>query len=251
MSHSRSLKTPVTFPVIRTAGVDGMLVSFGDALDEAANRAALAFRAALDQADWEGVEETSTSLVSAYLRFDPLHVDHKTMRENLQGLLDQRDWFGADLPEGRRFWRVPAVFGTDLAPQLSQAAQVAGLTEAEAIKSLTETRLRVQTIGFALGQPYLGTLPEAWDIPRQSQLTKRVPDGAVAVAIRQLVMFSVPMPTGWMHVAQTAMRLFQPDADEPFLLRPGDEVQYTATTSDALAQMRHDPIGGAVVERIV
>ena len=33
------------WPCIRTVGVDGMLVSFGDALSEPANRAALAFRA--------------------------------------------------------------------------------------------------------------------------------------------------------------------------------------------------------------
>ena len=33
------------FPIIRTAGIDGMLVSFGDRLSEPANRAAIAFRA--------------------------------------------------------------------------------------------------------------------------------------------------------------------------------------------------------------
>ena len=38
------------WPKIRTVGVDGMLVSFGDRLSEPANRAALAFRAALDRA---------------------------------------------------------------------------------------------------------------------------------------------------------------------------------------------------------
>ncbi len=234
-------------PVIRTAGVDGVLISFSDTLNESANRAALAFRAAVDAAGWDGVEETSSSLVSVYMRFDPIGFDHATMHHRITGLLDSRDWYQAQLPEGRRFWQIPAVFGTDLAPQLAQAAAQAGMTEAQAIASLAAARLRVQTIGFAPGQPYLGTLPEGWDIPRQSQLTARVPEGAVAVAIRQLVLFSVSTPTGWQHVGQTAMRLFQPDADTPFLLRAGDEVQFTPTTPDALDGMRRDPMGGATV----
>ena len=88
----------------------------------------------------------------------------------------------------------------------------------------------------------------AWDIPRQSQLTSRIPEGALAVAIRQLVLFSVATPTGWMHAGQTAVRLFRPDAEEPFLLRPGDEVQFTSVTPEELQGLRRDPLGGAKAE---
>lgn len=238
------------FPRIQTAGVNGFLVSFGDSLSEPANRAALAFRAALEHESWAAVEETSSSLVSAFLRFDPLHLSHADLRVKLESLARSRDWFTAGLPTGRRFWRIPTVFGTQAAPQLGQAAKAAGLTEEEAIASLSGARLTVQTIGFAPGQPYLGELPKAWDIPRQSQLTDRVPEGALAVAIRQMVLFSVEAPTGWQHVGQTAIRLFRPDAEDPFLLRPGDEVQFVPTDLPTLASMRHDPKGGAQSEVI-
>ncbi|MEQ8896848.1 MAG: allophanate hydrolase subunit 1 [Roseovarius sp.] len=236
---------PQTAPRIRTAGVDGMLVSFGDSLSEPANRAALAFRAEIERQGWDGVEESTTSLVSAYLRFDPLHVGHDELKAKLDTLLTDRDWYDAPLPSGRRLWRIPAVFGTDLGPQLEQAAEAAGLSPDEAVKDFTQTRVRVQTIGFAPGQPYLGELPEAWDIPRQSTLNNRIPEGALAVAIRQLVLFSVATPTGWQHIGQTAMRLFQPEAEEPFLLRPGDEVDFTETDAETLSNMRADPHGGA------
>lgn len=242
--------TPEDHPMIRTAGVDGLLVSFGSRLSEPANRAALAFRAAIEREGWDGVEETSSSLVSVYLRFDPLHFAHDRLKAQIERLLQSRDWYEADLPEGRRFWRIPTVFGTDLAPQLAQAAEAAGMTEDSAIHSLTEARVRVQTIGFAPGQPYLGELPAAWDIPRQSQLTERIPVGALCVAIRQLVLFSVTTPTGWQHVGQTAIRLFQPEAEEPFLLRPGDEVQFVPTDPETLEAMRKDPHGGAESEPV-
>ncbi|MEQ8293425.1 MAG: allophanate hydrolase subunit 1 [Roseovarius sp.] len=237
--------TKQTAPRIRTAGVDGMLVSFGDSLSEPANRAALAFRAEIERQGWDGVEESTTSLVSAYLRFDPLHLGHGELKDKLDTLLSDRDWYDAPLPSGRRLWRIPAVFGTDLGPQLEQAAEAAGVTPEQAIKDFTQTRVRVQTIGFAPGQPYLGELPQAWDIPRQSTLTSRIPEGALAVAIRQLVLFSVATPTGWQHIGQTAMRLFQPEAEEPFLLRPGDEVEFTETDAETLSNMRDDPHGGA------
>ena len=124
------------------------------------------------------------------------------------------------------------------------------MSEQEAIASLSHTRVRVQTVGFAPGQPYLGELPPAWGIPRQRQLTERVPEGALAVAIRQMVLFSVSAPTGWMHAGQTALKLFRPEAKDPFLLRPGDEVQFTATDPAQLHTMRADPKGGASCEVI-
>jgi KipI family sensor histidine kinase inhibitor len=235
--------------MIRPAGLDGVLVSFGDHLSEPANRAALALRTAIEREAWPGVEETTTALVSTYLRFDALAVDAAALRARLADLVASRDWMAADLPQGRRLWRIPAVFGTDLAPQLAEAAALAGLSPETAVAEITATRLRVQTIGFAPGQPYLGELPAHWAIPRQTALTPRVQVGALCVAIRQMTLFSVAVPTGWRQVAQTAVRLFRPDSDAPFLLRPGDEVLFHPVDRAAFARLQEaGPDGGAVAE---
>jgi KipI family sensor histidine kinase inhibitor len=237
-------------PLIRSAGLDGVLVSFGDSLSEPANRAALAFTSAVSRAGIDGVEECAPSLVSVFLRFDPLHLSLESITTQLRALLKQQDWYAAPMPEGRRFIRVPTVYGTELAPQLQEAAQAAGLSAETAIAQLSEARVRVQTIGFAPGQPYLGLLPEAWDIPRQTALTKAVPEGALVVAIRQLVLFSVSSPTGWRHVGQTALKLFRPDSDTPFFLRPGDEVQFVPVDRSVLERYAGRPDGGAEIEAI-
>lgn len=239
-----------SWPKVKTAGFDGFLISFGDQLNEPANRAALAFRDAVERANLAPVQETSTSLVSTYLRFDPLAFDHAAMREALMALLADRNWFEAELPQGRKLWRVPTVYEGDFAPQLDEAAQAAGLTTAEAIASISTSRVRVQTIGFAPGMPYLGALPEVWNIPRQTALNAQTPAGGLCVAIRQLVLFPVATPTGWRHIGQTAFRLFRPETDAPFVLRPGDEVMFAQTTPEAFANMQSDPDGGAVSEAI-
>ena len=238
------------WPQIRTAGYDGVVVSFGDRLSEPANRAALAFRDAIEKAGWDSVEESSTSLVSAYLRFDPLRHDHAALSADLNRLINDRDWYAADLPSGRRLWRVPTVFGGEEGPQLREAAEAAGLTEKEAIASIASTQVRVQTIGFAPGMPYLGELPAEWNIPRQTALTDKVPAGGLCVAIRQLVLFPVATPTGWRQIGKTALRLFRPNAPEPFLLRPGDEVLFQPTAAEAMADFGDDDNGGAVFEVI-
>lgn len=246
---SMNLDTPsfsAQAPEVTPLGVDGVLVRFGPTLCEAANRAALAFRGALDAAALPGVVETSTALTSVYLRLDLGQSDPVHVQAALSELLDGRDWSQAPLPQGRRLWHVPAVFGTELAPQLAETAALAGLSSDQAIAALCAAPLRVQTIGFAPGQPYLGELPPEWDIPRQQDLTPRVPEGALVLAIRQMVLFSVSTPTGWRHVGQTALRLFRPEAPEPFLLRPGDELHFHPVSPEELSRLRRDdPLGGA------
>jgi inhibitor of KinA len=238
-------------PELHPLGVDGLLIRFGTELSEAANRAALAFCAALDAAPPLGIEETAPSLTSVYVRFDLGATDSEKMRAAIAPLLASRNWYSAELPLERRLWRVPAVFGTELAPQLAEAAALAGLTEDRAIDMICARPLRVQTIGFAPGQPYLGSLAPEFDIPRQTGLTPRVPEGALGLAIRQMVLFSVSTPTGWRHVGQTALRLFRPELSDPFVLRPGDEVLFCPVTRAEYEMIRADDImGGAVSERL-
>ncbi len=236
------------YPRIDAVGTDGLLVRFAGALGEPANRAALAYRAAFEAEGAEGVAETSTSLVSAFLRLAP-DADPGAVRERARRLLDTRDWTEADLPAGRRHWRVPTLYGTEAAPQLAEAAAAAGMEPEAAVEMLSTARLRVTTIGFAPGQPYLGTLPEAWDIPRSAQLSN-VPAAALVVAVRQLVLFANASPTGWRHVGQTGLKLFRPDSDTPFVLQPGDEVTFAAIDEAGFARIERDPEGGAEWEEI-
>ena len=238
-------------PKIRDVGLTGLLVSFADTLGEHANRAALAFRAAVQAQDWPGVQETATSLTSVFLRFDPLQLDHDSLTARLTTLLAQTDWYGAALPQGRRHWRIPLALGGAHGPQFIEAAEQAGLHPDQARTDIATARIRVMTIGFAPGQPYMGELPTAWDIPRMTALNPQVPQGALVVAIRQLIIFARPAPTGWRHIGQTAFRCFRPEAAQPFALTPGDEVSFrlvSAAELTAIAAQDATGDGGAETE---
>ncbi len=240
-------------PVIRDVGLTGMLVTFADRLSEAANRAALALRAELEGAAWEGIEETATSLSSVFLRYDPLALDRDALRDRLDGVLKARDWTAAPLPGGRRHWRIPVALGGTNGPQFDEAAELAGLDTEAARAAIGAARVRVLTFGFAPGQPYLGELDATWDIPRMQTLNPRVPGGALVVAVRQLIIFARPAPTGWRHIGQTAFRCFRPESDTPIALAPADEVSFRlveAEELDEIAARDGTGDGGAEVEPI-
>jgi KipI family sensor histidine kinase inhibitor len=142
---------------------------------------------------------------------------------------------------------VPACFGGAYGPEFEQACSLAGVSQAEAVAELCATPLRVQAIGFAPSQPYLGELPPNWNFPRQATLNPQVPKGALVAAIRQIVLFSVPSPTGWLHIGQTGLSLFDPARDPAFMLRAGDEIALRPVSeAEFETSCAAAPYGGAV-----
>ncbi|PRY24450.1 KipI family sensor histidine kinase inhibitor [Aliiruegeria haliotis] len=236
------------FPRIERVGLDGLLVRFADTLSEPANRAALAFRGAMAGLDHAGIRETTSSLAGALVLFDPLALPHDTLEAELSRLLADRDWYAAPLPSPRRLWHVPAVYGGARAPQLDRVLSLVKMDKAEAVAQLSTARLRVIALGFAPGQPYLGQLPEQWDLPRQTDLQTRVPPGAIGLAVRQFVLFVPETQTGWYHIAQTAFRCYRPNGSPAFALQPGDEMVFPAVDESQLAEHEENPDGGATSE---
>ncbi|MEP2892321.1 5-oxoprolinase subunit B family protein [Tateyamaria sp.] len=239
-------------PKVQSVGLNGLLVTFDNKATDVANRAAIAFRSEVDALGWPEVAESSSTLVSTFFRVDLSEYRFDDLKDRLEHVLASRDWSAPALPSGRVLWTIPAVFGGDRAPQLAEAAEAAGRSVAEAQADLTSARLRVLTLGFAPGQPYLGTLGEAWNIPRQVGLTPNIPAGALVAAVRQICLFTKDTPTGWRHVGQSAFACFRPHSDTPFPLSPGDEVQFTAITEGELLRIEaHNSDGSGGVLREV
>ncbi|OWY09339.1 hypothetical protein B6V72_17960 [Thioclava sp. F34-6] len=63
-----------------------------------------------------------------------------------------------EMPDPARRWTIPVAFEGDDCPQLRDVARATGQSEAATIRENCANDLRVLTIGFALGQPYIGLL---------------------------------------------------------------------------------------------
>lgn len=236
-----------TQPEFCPLGIDRVLVRFGRVLTDAANARALAFRDLVAAQNWPGVTEVATSLTSVGVQFDPTVTTRNTITTLLAELVDTA---GTPTPTPRRRWTIPVSFAERDAPQLAEAAALAGTSPQAAVDDICGTELRVIAIGFAPGQPYLGMLPDQWDIPRQNQLTEALPHGALIVAVRQVIIWAADAPTGWRHVGQSAFQVYRPTTDDPFAFAPGDLVRFAAVAAETIENLRSqgDPDGGAQLQ---
>jgi len=160
------------------------------------------------------------------VRFDPLALDGEALAERLRAGLAERDWLAAPPPEGRRRWRVPVAYGGAHGPHLAEIAAERGVAEATLIAEHAGAVHRVRMVGFAPGFVYTGMLADAWDLPRRTEVVPRVPPGTLAVAVRQTVLTSTTIPTGWRLIGRTPWRAFALDREPPFALAAGDELVF-------------------------
>lgn len=236
-------------PTLHPLGASAIIARFSLMPDPGANAASQVFAKLVEDAKLLGVVEVVPSLASVLVRFDPECINRTDLSAHLTQLIkmDSKDWGHVTPPSPQRRWTIPVAFGGEFGPQMEEAASCVGLPTSKAIAELTQTALRVLAIGFAPGQPYLGLLPEAWNIPRQAALTPQVPAGALVVAVRQVVLFANPSATGWRWIGQTAFRPFRPEMADAFALRVGDEVCFEAVpTSEFQAIITGDNAGAHV-----
>lgn len=89
--------------------------------------------------------------------------------------------------------------------------------------SLTFT---VGFLGFSPGFAYLYGLPPELELPRRATPRPRVPAGSVALAGPYAAVYPAETPGGWNLLGRTTLRLFDPAAEPPALLSPGDSVRF-------------------------
>jgi KipI family sensor histidine kinase inhibitor len=203
-------------------GDSALLVRFGDRLDDDANRAAIGFAARLAKSPPEGVEEIMPSLVSVLLTFDPRETSADLVAAQLR-LLPPEAWEGLAEPGPRH--TIPVRFdGEDLA----EVAGLLGLDVPTFVARHNASTIRVLATGFAPGFVYCGFHPPLLHVPRRTTVRANVPAGTVLFAAGQTAIAATAIPTGWHVIGQTAFRNFDPAADPPTTLGPGDEVVFEA-----------------------
>lgn len=194
----------------------------------AANRAALAAAAALAASPMPGLSAVVPAIASLLVCFDPLVLSHATVAARLRTLLAAPSLDG---PSAGRVVRITVRYGGEDGPDLEEVAATLGMTPSDVVAAHTAQPLRVMMIGFAPGFPYLGPLPPSLQLPRRATPRTAVPPGSVAIAAGLSGIYPAQLPGGWHLIGRTALRLFDPYAEPPALLAPGDLVQFVVARS--------------------
>jgi len=118
---------------------------------------------------------------------------------------------------------IPVVYdGEDLA----LVAGTAGLSTDEVVELHAGAEYTVDFCGFAPGFGYLSGLPEPLQQPRLESSRSAVPSGSVGVADVYSCVYPRRSPGGWRLIGRTDLVMFDPAADRPARLSPGDRVRF-------------------------
>ncbi|NCV12236.1 MAG: carboxyltransferase domain-containing protein [Rhodobacteraceae bacterium] len=182
----RNMERPCAMtPEICTLGHDALLVRFASEASEAATACVQVMLRLIDEADLPNVTEIAPALASVMVRFKGGTDVRSLLYQYLTDLIGKTDWSTVSIPAAKRRWIIPVCFDGDAAPHLAEVAQIASKSEAAIIYDLENADVRVLALGFAPGQPYIGLLPQEWDMPRTSTLTAEVPAGALVDLLPQ------------------------------------------------------------------
>jgi KipI family sensor histidine kinase inhibitor len=123
---------------------------------------------------------------------------------------------------------IPVVYGGEYGPDLEELCRAIGMTREEFIDLHTGIEYTVDMIGFTPGFAFVGGLDERLRIPRRKEPRLRVEAGSVGIADGRTGLYAMASPGGWTLVGRTPHKLFDANAEEPFALRAGMRIRFTA-----------------------
>lgn len=208
-------------PRYRPAGDGALSVEFAPVISPAVNGRVRALLAALDANPPPGLLDLVPAYHTLLIVYDPLALPHAALLEWLRA----REGARARALAPTRPVTIPIAYGGEFGPDLAAVAAHSGLSPGEVVARHAAGRYPVYFLGFAPGFPYLGGLDPALATPRLPQPRTGVPAGAVGIGGAQTGIYPLATPGGWRIIGRTPLRLYDPAAPDPVLLRPGDELR--------------------------
>lgn len=220
------------------AGDAALSVELGDEITEDVNTRVRALEFLIQTEGAPGVLETVPSFRALLVYYDPAVVGYAALCEHLTALAERVT--GAALPASRVV-ELPCCYEPDLGLDLDAAAERLGMPRDELVALHSGAEYLVYFIGFTPGLPYMGGMPDRIKLPRLETPRVKVPVGSVGIGGPQVCIYPIESPGGYWLLGRTPVRLYDPGAAEPILLRPGDRVRFRP-----VARGEYDDIAGAV-----
>jgi inhibitor of KinA len=170
-----------------------------------------------------GVVETVPTYSALLVYYDPSIVGYDALCAQLAALAEQATTTA--MPPAREV-ELPCCYEGELGPDLEASAQRLALSVDELVRLHAGAEYLVYFIGFTPGLPYMTGAPERLTIARLDSPRVKVPAGSVAIGGIQCCIYPVESPGGFWLLGRTPVRLYDPDATEPILLKPGDRVRF-------------------------
>lgn len=170
--------------------------------------------------------ECVAGIDSVVVQYDTTTLDVETARQRIEEEL-RLPSAAPDLTQ-EPLLEVPVFYGGEFGPDLEDVCEQVGLTQDELIELHTGREYRVDMLGFTPGFAYVGNLDDRLNVPRLREPRVRVAAGSIGIADGHTGIYALSGPGGWQLIGRTALALFEPQSETPFVLRAGMRVRFTA-----------------------
>jgi KipI family sensor histidine kinase inhibitor len=171
---------------------------------------------------WGALVETVVGVNNILIVYNPLQMNSTQARDALE--ISWNATAALDV-EGKTF-EIEVCYGGDGGYDLKDVATATGLSVEEVIALHSSATYTVAAIGAMPGYPYMVGLPPQLHIPRRENPRVRLEAGSIIIAGEQASIFPQTGPCGWHVIGTATFRCFDPEAEPPCLLQPGDKVKY-------------------------
>jgi len=219
------------FPNFKPIADTGVLVEFGDRIDDRIHAQVLALDQALQNSPPSGVTETVPAYANIMICYDPLMTTYETLSRSLSELIVE-----VANPQESKNWRIPVCYDAQYALDIGAVADQLGQGVDNVIKLHSSASYKVYMYGFAPGYAYLGGVPDALQLPRKNSPVKGVPPRSVMIAGPQALITTVTMPSGWWVIGRSGINPLNGALDQPFLFSVGDSVSFEPVSASELAK---------------
>ena len=145
------------------AGDSALVIQFGEMVDARINQHVRKLAAIVKHENITGIVDLVPTMRSLMVHYDPLYISQSELKTRIAPLLEKEITLDDDINR----WRIPVCYENEYAPDIEGLSKSLGVSASEIIKQHTSVELEVFMMGFLPGFPYLGLLPEIFDLPRR------------------------------------------------------------------------------------
>ncbi|MFZ3591477.1 5-oxoprolinase subunit PxpB [Bacillus sp. DJP31] len=185
----------------------------------------------------DGIVDIVPAFQSIAIYYDPMHYSFKDLVLTLnRNILEPVQ----NLQKESKLVSIPVCYDETLGLDIMEISNQRNLSVEDIIQLHTRVTYTVAIMGFLPGFPYLIGLHKQLFTPRKSTPRIHVPKGAVAIGSSYTGIYPFSSPGGWNIIGQTPISLFDSQKADPFLLLPGDQIQFYSISKEEFLSWRHN-----------